>query len=104
MSDSERSEQLKVTDKRRFTTEGESKDEAEGPNQEPTAEEPSRREEPSGPAADKQPPLPLDFNSLILSLANTALFQLGLIKPSESEEAEKDLHAARQTIDIIALL
>ncbi len=104
MSESERDEELKVTDKRRFTTEGESKGEQEGPRREPTAEEPPRKEEARGAAAEKQPPPPLDFNSLILSLANTALFQLGFIKPSESEEAEKDLPGARQTIDIIALL
>ncbi len=39
-----------------------------------------------------------------MSLANTALFQLGLIKIPGSEEPEKDLHGARQTIDLVALL
>ena len=109
MSESERSEELKVTDKRRFTTGGESKAEQEGSHndstaEEPPKEEPRRKEEAKGPAAEKQPPPPLDFNSLILSLANTALFQLGFIKASESEDVEKDLPGARQTIDIIALL
>jgi hypothetical protein len=102
MSESDRDE-LKVTDKRRFSTEGESKAEQEAPKEEPAPEEPRKKEE-RGTAAEKQPPPPLDFNSLILSLANTALFQLGFIKPSEFEEAPKDLPAARQTIDIIALL
>jgi hypothetical protein len=39
-----------------------------------------------------------------LSLANTALYQLGFIKVSESEEVQKDLPGARQIIDIVAML
>lgn len=106
----ERNEGFKVTDKRRFTTEGESKGETDARDRESVEtesakveQEPeSRKEERSEQTQTKELP-PLDFSSFILSLANTALFQLGLIKGPETG-IEKDLQGARQTIDIIALL
>jgi hypothetical protein len=45
----------------------------------------------------------VDFPSFVLSLANSALFQLGLVKGPDGE-ANKDTQAARQLIDIIAML
>ena len=106
----ERNEGFKVTDKRRFTTEGESKGETDARDRESVEtesekveQEPeSRKEDRSEQTQTRELP-PLDFSSFILSLANTALFQLGLIKGPETG-IEKDLQGARQTIDIIALL
>ncbi|MEJ2715687.1 MAG: DUF1844 domain-containing protein [Deltaproteobacteria bacterium] len=106
----ERNEEFKVTDKRRFTTEGETKDETEAQGQESVKPEPekveqereSREQDRSEESETKYLP-PLDFSSFVLSLANTALFQLGLIKGPETG-TEKDLQGARQTIDIIAML
>jgi len=107
MEESDRPGELKVTDKRRFTTEGQAKQEpdvmeTETPKQEARQEPPT--EETRATSEKAQAPRPLDFSTFVLSLANTALFQLGFIKPSESEEAQKDLPGARQTIDIIAML
>jgi len=104
MEDPESNEGFTVKDKRRFTTEGASKDEPRPEEQvkETPQEEAEAKEEPT--AGPQPPPRPMDFATLILSLANTALFQLGLIRSSESEEVRKDLPAARQTIDLIALL
>jgi hypothetical protein len=107
MEESDRPGEFKVTDKRRFTTEGEAKEEPEKveretPGQE-AAQEPPREELRTGPEK-AEPPRPLDFSTFVLSLANTALFQLGFLKVSESEEARQDLPAARQTIDILAML
>ena len=104
MEEPESKEGFTVKDKRRFTTEGASKEEPM-PGEEPkesVKEEAEAREEPS--AGTQPPPRPMDFATLILSLANTALFQLGLIRASESEDVKKDLPGARQTIDLIALL
>jgi hypothetical protein len=106
----ERNEGFKVTDKRRFTTEGESKGETDARDRESVEtesekveQEPeSRKEDRSEQTQTKELP-PLDFSSFVLSLANTALFQLGLIQGPETG-IEKDLQGARQTIDIIALL
>ena len=107
MEESDRSDEFKVTDKRRFTTEGQSKQEAEGGEKETTRQdarqEPPPEEPRTGPES-AEAPRPLDFSSFVLSLANTALFQLGFIKVSESEEVQKDLPGARQIIDIVAML
>jgi Domain of unknown function (DUF1844) len=107
MEESDRPDEFKVTDKRRFTTEGQAKEEPERVEKEPprqeTREEPPREEPRTGPEK-AEPPRPLDFSTFILSLANTALFQLGFLKASESEEVQQDLPAARQTIDILAML
>jgi len=112
MDESERTEGLKVTDKRRFTKEGEAK-EGEAPSPEVQSRAESSQAEHAGespqatrekPTDHQEPPPPIDFSTLILSMANTALFQLGLIKASESDSVEKDLRGAKQTIDVIALL
>ncbi len=106
MEDPESTEGFTVKDKRRFTAEGAGKD-----DQRPEPEEPAKESGKEGTEAKEEstsgsqpPPRPMDFATLILSLANTALFQLGLIRGSESEEVKKDLTGARQTIDLIALL
>lgn len=118
MEDSEHNDGFKVSDRRRFTVEGETKDEqseassaAEEVSPKSEEEPAAAKEEPQAPdgepestARKEEPPPPLDFSGLVLSLANTALFQLGMIKISESEEPKKDLSGARQTIDLLSLL
>ncbi len=108
MEESEQEQQLKITDKRRFTAEGESK------GRQPDEEKKSEPDEPQASAAaeevkQEEPKReehhrPIDFTAFVVSLANTALFQLGLIKIPGGEEVKKDLQAARQTIDLVALL
>ena len=117
MDESEQPGSFKVKDKRRFTSEGEAKQ--DGPNAAGTAGEGAAAQEEvssqraGGPdsqaetKAEKEqaaPPPPLDFSALILSLANTALFQLGFVKSPDGSEIKKDLEGARQTIDLIAML
>lgn len=113
MDETERDEGFKVTDKRRFTVEGEEK-----PGGQSSSESEEARAQPGEPekpkeSADSQaqsetrrrePPPPLDFTTFVISLANTALFQLGLVKGAESDEPMKDLAGARQTIDLLALM
>jgi hypothetical protein len=109
MDESEQEPEFKVTDKRRFTTEGESKDQKadkeKGPavEEQPAdgaAEEHTEREEPKR----EEPLPPLDFAGFVVSLSHTALFQLGLIKIPGAEEPKRDLQGARHTIDLLALL
>jgi hypothetical protein len=107
MEESDRPSEFKVTDKRRFTTEGQTKEEPEASEKEAPRQEErqaSPAEEPRTGTDRTEAPRPLDFSTFILSLANTALFQLGFINASESEEAQPDFPAARQTIDILAML
>lgn len=103
----ESTEGFKVTDRRRFTTEGGPKDTAEK-QEKPETQEPSQEEPREAKTETKstasQPPPPMDFSMFVLSMANTALFQLGFIKDPEAGEPKKDLQGARQTIDLIALL
>jgi hypothetical protein len=104
MDDSEPKDEFKVTDKRRFTTEGESKPGDEATSGSAERQEPPPEQEKAAQGQEQQPPKPIDFSTLVLSLANTCLFQLGFIKMSESEEVKKDLNGARQTIDILGVL
>ena len=109
MDESEREQEFKVIDRRRFTPEGESKEQRADKEKESTAEQPP----PAGIAEEhaeqaqpkqEQPPPPIDFTGFVVSLFHTALFQLGLIKIPGGEEPKKDLQGARQTIDLLALL
>jgi hypothetical protein len=114
MDDRERIEEVQVKDRRRFTAEGEAKPDLDGASSQSDAESAEEatekgtsrdgavRESDQERSQQKNLP-PIDFSGLILSLANTALFQLGLVT-TPGGEPKKDLPAARQTIDIIALL
>ena len=46
----------------------------------------------------------ISFASFIMSLSSQALMQMGEFPAPEGVSVEKDLEAARQTIDIIAML
>jgi len=46
----------------------------------------------------------LDFSSFILSLYSSALVQLGKVEDPTSGKKNKNINAAKQTIDIIAVL
>lgn len=116
MDEPEQNGGFKVTDKRRFTEEGpgeaepKEKSEEQSEKVEPdTAKDDAKAESSDIPKGDEEAatgeePPPLNFATFVLSLANTALFQLGLIRMPDSEEAYKDLKAARQTIDILAIM
>ncbi|HTY25523.1 MAG TPA: DUF1844 domain-containing protein [Desulfomonilaceae bacterium] len=104
MEDPGQEPEFKITDKRRFTSEGETKEKRPDQEQEAAAEQPSAAGVERGQEEKEESPRPLDFSSFVLSLANTALFQLGLIKLPNAGEPKKDLKGARQTIDLLALI
>lgn len=117
MDESEREEGFTIRDRRRFTSEGETKGSSEAasgqPEPEPAAErfaaehaEPEATQaepEPEGQPRPEELP-PLDFAGFVIGLANSALAQLGFIPIPGRDKPMKDLQAARQTIDLIALL
>ena len=97
-----------VRDRRRFTEEGESKEEA-------IAEEKVERPEPETPEgaegeAEKirkpeQAPLPeINFSTFIFSLNTSALLHLGEVPDPTTGKEQVDLAMAKQTIDLIAML
>ena len=47
---------------------------------------------------------PLDFSTLILSMASTAMVQLGVVHGPGGDAPAADLDAAKQAIDILAIL
>jgi len=116
-------EPLTVVDRRRFTTEGERRQDVE-PSPVPTPEpppipaaqgpsppqprhegEPSRKarqayEQQSGHAGERKS----DLETLILSLSTSAMIQLGLVEEPAGGRIPADFEAARHTIDMLAVV
>lgn len=120
---------FKVTDKRHFTREGDSladeeisadpageEKKADSPPVVSAAKEPEAPADPAPPpppqAADGGPPQeekggtdgPVDFTHLVMSLASTAFYSLGLPDPVTKQKAEMNLPAASQMIDLLNIL
>ena len=47
---------------------------------------------------------PMDFSTFVLSLASSAQVNLGLVPPPDGDKLEPNLLAAKQIIDILAVL
>lgn len=113
MGKEEQEPEVKVTDRRRFSAEGEAL-----PGEEEPAESESesksglQAEEPVAAAAGpeqaewkQRPPLPPPtFEVLVLSLRWQAELQLGLYGGEEDEEHAPDLEGARHSIDLLGML
>ena len=115
--DDEKEEQqqgrFKVTDRRQFTSEGETRE--EDPQQPtPQAQEPAPKEQ--QPAAEtsqeaeasQAPPQDssrsVDFASFLLSLATTGMVHLGEIPEPSTGQKSEDLEGARQMIEILDIM
>jgi uncharacterized protein DUF1844 len=61
------------------------------------------KEKGSPPEAPRALPA-LDFSTLILSMASTAMVQLGVVPGPGGDAPARDLDAAKQAIDILAIL
>lgn len=115
MDEPESKEEFVVRDRRRVSVDGESTAAAESPKATEKTEASEKPKTPESASSDQAtpkkeaapkeeaPPKPLDFSTFILSMANSVLFHLGYFKMPDTE-SHKDLVAARQTIDLIALL
>ena len=102
--------QFKVTDRRQFTSEGETRQDPE-PQPEPS-EAPPPPAEPLREAPQEAPPDSADedsqegmnFASFLLSLATTGMVHLGEIPEPPTGQTLENLEAARQMIDILGIL
>jgi Domain of unknown function (DUF1844) len=97
---------FKVQDRRRFSASGEARDEAEAP---PVAEAPAApstlppADEPASLADEAGIPA-LTFTTFVMSLVTQTLALLGEIPDPASGAVHVELSAARQLIDILAIL
>lgn len=82
---------FRVTDRRRFTDEGEAR----------AADEPSATH-PAAEATANVPPV--SFSTFVLGLSTQALLHLGEIESPLSGKIERDLPAAQHVIDILGIL
>lgn len=111
----EESKGFKVQDRRRFTDQGEAREEG-GDDEQETVEtgrsEESQAAHREAGTTDTEPSLgatlgdlpPINFSTFIISLSTQALMLLGEISDPETGVAQKDVAVAKQTIDIIAML
>ncbi len=105
---------FRVADRRKFTEEGELRDSAKEAPSRPAgpagASGAAQGQERAGASAsspvvgqDSREPK-MDFPTLVLSLTTTAMLQMGLVPDPATQKVEKNLPAARQTIDILEIL
>ncbi len=127
MPDKEQEEEpseFKVVDRRLFTPEGERRADAEPepPKTEPRAEpKAGAKPESPPPKAPATEPLPqpgeaprgqphagrhgpVSFEQLVMSLATSAMFHMGLVRSHEGDHPRIDLPAAKESIDLLDIL
>ena len=97
MDPEDREPEIKVTDRRRFTADGEPLDAADEEPAPQTAEAPDTERE----AIPLPPPT---FEFLVLSLRWQAELQLGLYRTDKEDEGPPDLEGARHSIDLLGML
>ena len=105
---------FRVADRRKFTEDGELRDAAKeapsGPASPAGASGEAQGQERGGESASS--PIvgqdsresKMDFPTLVVSLTTTAMLQMGLVPNPATQKVEKNLPAARQTIDILEIL
>lgn len=102
---------FKVTDRRKFTPQGEIRRETQ--QEPPQGEAPPKEEKPSGASgegeASQESPRsdasePMNFSSFLLSLATTGMVHLGEIPEPTTGQRSENVDAARQMIDILSIL
>jgi hypothetical protein len=118
---------MKVTDKRRFTEDGEAREGEEGRESreerkeeenmhhrgtESTEEDTEKRigredgivDTGAGSGAEKMPRGPIDFATFIESLATVALMHMGLVEVRGEEKLPVNMEFAKEQIDILGIL
>ncbi len=96
---------FKVSDRRKFTSEGEvrAEDEASLPSDEGETSR-SAKEPPPSPEEDQNSQSGVDFGSFLLSLATTGMVHLGEIPDPTTGQKMENLDGAKQMIEILAML
>ena len=112
----EEAPEFKVIDRRQFTSDGQPRAGAEPvpprketpplPSPPPSSPPPARGKQPelSGPDSAPAQRGPVNFQHLVLSLATTAMFQLGMMGNPGEEQPQADMAAAQETIDLLNVL
>lgn len=104
MSKEESKESFNVVDKRRFSEGGDVRDVAAS---QPEQKRPEPKQDQPKAAPNNQRPMEapsVDFPSFVVSLATQAVVMLGEMPNPETGLVSMNLEAARQTIDILAML
>jgi uncharacterized protein DUF1844 len=95
---------FKVADRRLFTEEGDLRDDVARESTKERAFDDTLAGSDSQKSAQSEPGVPMTFQTLVFSLSTTAMLQLGFLSNPETGKREKNLPAAKQTIDILQIL
>lgn len=95
MSEKDNDSGIKVSDKRRFSSDGTTRQEV---NEHHDHDEHDEHDH------DHSQDFEINFPTFILSLASSVQISLGLIPHPQTKKAEVNLIAAKQTIDILGML
>lgn len=102
-----------IKDKRMFDEEGKTRadavreDETKGSGQQQQAEKENKtagKEDTTGKTEEQYQLPEINFHNFLLSLYTSVLFNLGELADPVSDKTEKNLQAAKQTIDILGML
>jgi hypothetical protein len=94
---------FRVTDRRRFSDEGEARP-GEEATEAPTPAAPEHPPAEHGEPPHAAPDEPVSFSTFVLGLSTQALFHLGEIADPATGQAHADLTAAKHVIDILGIL
>ncbi len=112
MEEEKKEKSFVVKDRRKFTESGEARvvEEGSGGRKDSEVRAEAIKEDVKstdkdgrGPSEEAQPP-EMDFAGFVLSLSTTAMFHFGDLPDPVTKKAEKNLAAAKQTIDILGML
>ena len=92
-----------VKDKRLFAESGEARPQEEA-KASPETEAPKPQEIPETATNQEVDYPPVNFTNFVFSLSTSALFHFGDLADSEDGKTQKNLPAAKQTIDILDML
>ena len=94
-----------IKDKRTFTQNGEVKETTDDtPKKEIPREDKASQSEKEEQKQSSPPPPEVNFSSFVLSLSSSALFHFGEIPDPISNQKQRNLPMAKQTIDILGML
>lgn len=93
-----------IKDRRRFTSEGEVKSEAEDQKEGESHGKKEERKKDKTQPVDKMPLPEINFASFVLSLSSSALLHFGQLPDPITNKTERNLPLAKQTIDILGVL
>ena len=112
MEDDKQEKGFVIKDRRRFDDTGDTR--PEQPREEPPAkpQEPKpeakasepRQDEKAQEASTEQPFPELNFSTFVFSLGTSTMYHFGDFPDPVTKKAERNLEAAKQTIDILAIL